>query len=301
MVSGIGFGGEPFGRGAWGGALSASLSLVSALAVSENVIQLTFSVPVYFSGLLDFQDASNRLKYTISPVVGSVGIDGTAAKAVAAASVSLAGVSGVVTGLNVYVTTDRPMTPNPAQYLITCQNLWSADLSQQIVPGGNSAPFAGLYRVIAPPQLQTKSQRGDIANPQDYDAVTSGITPNPTQIQLGCFAIDSTGDYAVETGLTGYKKRILRRLLSRPGAFLHLGNRYGAGIRQYGKTLASAQNRSRMIAAAEQQVSLEPETEQVSVRSSLDQQNPGKSYLVILAKTRSGKVLRVLTPVTTSN
>jgi hypothetical protein len=280
--------------------MSSVLQLVSALAVSENVVQLQFTTPVYFSQYLDFQDGSDRTKYTITPVAGTIGLDGTAARPIATTTIVQADTPGVLRGQTLLVTTDRPMTPSPAQYVIACQNLWSADLTSEILSSASTAQFFAVFKVMAPPQLQTLSRRGDFANPQDLEMVQQGISVNPTAIQLGCFSIDATGDYAVESGLVGYKKRLLRRIMSSPGAFLHLGQQYGAGVRQYGKRLMSAQTRAQLIAAVEVQVALEPETAKVSVKTVIDVNNPGLLYLVVLAQTKTGKTLKIVTGINAS-
>ncbi len=300
MMTGVGWGGEAFGRDPWGGSYTSVPQLQSALAVSENVVQLFFSVPIYYSGLYDIEDASNRALYTLTPVAGSTGLDGTPAKPLNVASVTLGSLSNTYTGQVLLLTTDRPMTPNPAQYVVQCSGLWSADMSEPLLTTASSAQFNAVYKQIVSAQVQTLSTRGDFANPQDLDAITSGITPAPQAIQLGSFVVDDTGDYAVETGLVGYKKRILRRIIATPGAFLHLGNQYGAGVRLYGKKLGSATKRAQLTAAVETQVGLEPETAKVSVTTSWSADNPGLIYLVVLARTKTGRVLKVIAPVNTS-
>jgi hypothetical protein len=300
MMTGVGWGGEEFGRAPWGGAYPAVPQLQSALAVSENVIQLFFTVPIYFSGLFDIEDASNKARYTITPVAGSIGLDGTPAKPLLVAAVDTGSLPGTYMGQVILLTTDRPMTPNPAQYIVKCNGLWSQDQTEQLLSTASSAQFNAVYKQVALPQTQTLTVRGDFANPQDLDAITSGITPNPTAVQLGSYVVDDTGDYAVETGLVGYKKRILRRIIATPGAFLHLGQGYGAGVRLYGKKLGSATKRAQLTAAVEAQVSLEPETAKVRCTSSLDPLNPGLIYLVVLARTKTGKVLKVIAPINVS-
>ena len=297
---GVGWGGAPFGKSAWGGALGAVLKLTQALAVSENGIQLLFSTPVYFSGLFDIEDASNKARYSLTPVPGSVGLDGTPAKPLGVVRVSLGSHVGTYTGQVLLITTDRPMTPNPAQYVVTCNGLWSSDHTTQLDTSAASQRFNAVFKQVARPQTQTLSIRGDFANPQDLDAATNGVTPNPTLMSLGTFVVDDTGDYAVETGLVGYKKRILRRILTVPGGYLHLGQGYGAGVRRYGKQLGSATKRAQLCAAVETQVGLEPETAKASVSIAPDNGNPGLFYLVVLARTKSGKTLKVIAPVNSS-
>jgi hypothetical protein len=63
----------------------------------------------------------------------------------------------------------------------------------------------------------------------------------------------------------------------------------------------SAQTRAQLIAAVEVQVALEPETAKVSVKTVIDVNNPGLLYLVVLAQTKTGKTLKIVTGINASN
>lgn len=279
----------------------AAPSLVSAIAVSENVLQLTFSQPVYFSGLLDIPDASSRKRYTLTPQPGSYGMDGTLAKPLGVASVQQVQTPNTYLGQVLNLTTDRPMTPNPAQYTVQCNGLFGLDRVTPLNPSGSSLPFTSTFKLLQPPQIETIAPRGDVANPQTLEGITAGLTPNPQQISLGSFVVNA-GDYATETGLVAYKARLYRRMITAVDGFLHLaGKNYGAGLLQYGKKLGSSSIRAQLLAAIEQQAGLEPETAAVAAKSTPNNQNPGEMFIVLMAKTKFGQSLKLVAPVNVSS
>ena len=298
---GSGYGGAGWGSGGWGGPSSAAPKLLSALAVSENVVRLTFSGPIYYSGLLDYPDASNRRRYAFAPVAGTTGMDGTMAKPVSAASAAVYRQPGLLFGCVIDVTTDRPMTPTPAQYVVACSGLFASDGTTPLDLEHTSATFTGVFKVIQPPQNETTSPRGDIAMPQSPEAIQGGLVANPAGITMGSFVV-ADGDYATQSGMIEYKERVYRRMVTVKDAFLHLaGRNYGGSLLTYGKRLGSASVRTKLSGSIEQQVAMEPETSKVSCKTVVSTSNPGLLYLVLLAKTHFGKSLKVVAPVNGSS
>lgn len=295
---GTGFGGSSWGGSGWGGPVEDVPALQSAVAVAENVVQLTFNVPVYFTGLLDVADASNRKRYSFAPVPGSTGMDGAAAKPIRAASAVAVPVPGKFLGTVVNVTTDRPMSPSPAAYVVTCNGIFGSD---GLTPLSMvSATFTSVFKVLQPPQVETLTPRGDVAMPQSREAVLTGVVGDASTITLGSFVV-SSGDYATQSGMVEYKERLYRRMVTLRDAFLHLaGKGYGGSLLARGKKLGSTAARSDLQAAMEEQTGREPETAAVSCKTVPSQQNPGLLFLVLLAKTRFGRAIKVVAPVNTS-
>lgn len=291
---GPGWGSEWWGAGGWGGPTSAALQLVDAVAIRENVVQLTFNQPVYFSELLDIPDGSIISKYTVAPVAGSVGIDGNPARPVNVAAVALAQTPedqgdlppGSQFGAVLDVTLDRPMSPFPCAYTITVSQLFDADLSVALDPGHATLQYAAVFKVFVPPQISTPAFNRDFSNPQSLFGATN--LPNPQNVaNLGVFPI-SDGDYAIDSGLQGYKKRCFRRLYTAVAGFLHLGPTYGVGIPQQGKKLARPATIAQLAASAESQIGQEPETKSVHVTGARDTQNPGLTRFTVIAVTKGG-------------
>jgi hypothetical protein len=266
--------------------LDAALTVVSAVASRENAVQVVFSHGVYFSALGDVQDAADPAHYLVLPIDGTVGLDGQPARPVTVQSVAaLTPPPGAFPNTIVELTLDRPMTPFPSQYSVTASGLFTADLSLPIEPSAATQRFAGVFKEVVPPQVNSGHPMRDLANPQTQSAL---VAANASAL-LGSFATDSSGDYAFDQGIVGFKKRILRRLVTRAGGFAHLGSTYGVGVPAAGKKLASAANRANLAAEAEKQIGQEPETSVVRVTSIVDTATPEKTLFRIYVRPKVGQ------------
>jgi hypothetical protein len=286
-MSNVGWGAGEWGASPWGGTLDAALLVLEAVASRENAVQIVFNHPVYLSGLGDLPDGADPSHYSVTPVPGFVGADGTEARAVtvlAAAAVSPVP-AGVFPGAIVELTLDRPMTPFPSMYQVACAGLFTADLASPLDPATSTGRFSGCFKELVPPQVDAGHPMRDLANPQTQGALIAAAP----QALLGSFAADGSGDYASDQGLTGYEKRILRRLVTIPGGFLHLGRNYGVGVAAAGKKLATASARAKLAADAEKQIAQEPETAVVRVTPVVDNSTPGKFLLRIFARPKVGR------------
>lgn len=293
-MSGPGFGDDLWGQGAWGGAIEGVLAVVGALASRENVVSLFFSRPVYASGLFDAADAADPSHYAITAVGASRGADGRPARPVRvveatavvppAPPVTAQHVAGQVD-----LTLDRPLSPYPAVYVVAASGLVTPDLSLLLVDDYASATIAAVFRQVVTPSITTPAPNRDFANPQTAKVL-------PTDV-LGVIRIGDDGDYALDAGLLAYKKRVFRRLITRPGSFVHLGS-YGVGVPSYGKRLGLASVRESIAVLAEQQIALEPETAAVRVRL-VDDAAPGLVRVQIVARLRGGQALKFGFPFST--
>lgn len=280
------FGISPFGIAGMGDDAPPNLALLGALAYAENVIRLQFSVPVYWSGVLDMNDASRPEFYVVSPVGTTIGYDGLPARPVSCIAVEVATdelPDGAIPGQYLDLTLDRPMSPYPAAYQIDVTSLVSADLSQVLeVPA--SVQCYAVFKQIIQPSISSPTPSRDFSNPQSLATVPQGAVLDPSA--LGVFAVDSTGDYAYDSGFVSYKKRLYRRLITRPGGFLHLGPNYGVGIPQHSKKLAQASVLAKLAAEAEKQIGQEPETASVKVTTTSD--GTGLVRFNIFVRMRNG-------------
>jgi hypothetical protein len=280
VPGGGGWGGGGWGGSGWGGGSGVG-ALQGALAVSENVIRVYFSHAPYYSGLLDPGDASNPEAYSILPVAGTVGLDGTQARSVSAI---VAAVGGDPNSID--VTLDRPLTAWPAQYQVATLGLVTgAPPSTTPIPDASTA-FPAVYRQIVAAVPDALIASRDFANPQ-----TAADQTTSQSSLLGSYPVDDSGDYAFDEGLASYKKRVLRRLITRKNGFAHLPG-YGVGVPTYGKRLQKAGVRATIAADAEAQISQEPETDKVSVVARVDRSNPGLVYFIVTARTKSGQDVR---------
>jgi hypothetical protein len=277
-----GWGAEGWGSDPWGGSLSGSpIVFQGCVAIAENVVRLYFSETPYFSGLLDALDASLLSHYSVAPDPTTQGVDGSAARPV---TVLYAEVGGDPDSIDLVL--DRPMTPAPSLYSVTVTGIADAATVTPI-----AAPvtlgFVGCYRRIVPPQLDSPVPSRDFANPQTPASLTGTSPLSPSAIAYGTYVVDDTGDYAFDAGVVAYKKRVLRRGMTRKNGFAHLPG-YGVGIPQQGKRLASATLRQQMAADWESQIKQEPETAAVSVTTVTDPSTPSLCFFVVRARMKSG-------------
>lgn len=300
----FGWGAEPWGGGPWGGATVTSFSIVSAIAVAENVVRVQMTLPIYWSGLFDEHDAASPSKYTIA-TVGGIGFDGLPVHPVNVVGAVLTDSEDLqpneVGNTSLDITTDRPLSPAPTSYSITLEGLFTADMSQPIDPAGAFSQFEGLYRVVVPPRIDAGHPMRDFGNQQTSS--TQIVSPQPANqiLRLGVFVPGSDGDYAIDQGLASLRKRIYRRLVTRPGGFAHLGPSYGVGIPSYGKRLALPSVIAKLSALAEKQIAQEPEVAQVKVTGRMDPSGTGLAWFTILVRTKTGQATKFSFPFSTTS
>ncbi len=289
-MPGVGFGAGRWGSSAWGGA--AALLVEGAVAARENAIQVEFSQKIYFSGVLDPKDASDVSNYTLTPVAGGVAMDGSPVRPVNIVAAALVDVTGGA-GRFLELTLDRPMSPWPCQYSLGLNGIWLEDQSNAMPD--TEVVVAAVFKQLVKPSLDVGIIARDIANPQTLSNAYSAQVPDPLNPNnLGTIVVDDTGDYASDDGNSAYKMRILRRAVTIPGGFVHLGDEYGVGIPSHGKRLAQAGVLGRLSSELEKQVGKEPETEKVVVRTGFN--SPGSVRFVILAKPKVGQALKFAMP-----
>jgi hypothetical protein len=123
----------------------------------------------------------------------------------------------------------------------------------------------------------TAQGRFDLANPQFVVDAAGNV------VALGTLQVDSTGDLALETGIPYLRKRIIRRLTTPTGAFLHMLN-YGLAIPQKRNMRPSEMIRLKVL--AEQQIRQEPDV--VAAQVSLSSPRPGSDILFVSVQTVTG-------------
>jgi hypothetical protein len=295
VYSGEGFGSEFWGGGPWGGVLGSgeggggggsAFALMGALAVRENVVRLTFSVPPQLSGVYDGNDGTLPSHYSIAVVDGTIGLDGLPVRPVRVVQV-LPG--PIATQADLWL--DRPLSPYPTQYVVTATGLF--DILDEPQSGPFVERFVGLYRGLVPPTADLAVPSRDFANPQSFSGLVDSL-PNTTDAnQLGTYQIDETSDVAYDEGLVSYKKRVFRRLSTRKGAYLHLPE-YGVSFMLHVKQLARPGMIQQLATEAEQQIRQEPET--VSCVVTIAQQGALTLYKIVV-KTNIGRQLTLHAPV----
>ena len=243
----IGWGSSAWGGSPWGTG-GEELRLLGAQPIRENVLRLEFNVAPRLSFLADPRDGALPDRYSVVPVDGTLGRDGLPPRPVSPFQIDRAAVE-LSLGRFVDVTVDRRLSPYPARYLVSVHRRVAFD-GMPLDPARTSAEADGLRRAL-PVNLATRSiGRTDLAGTIEP---ASGAPYVPA---------DASGDVATDQGLASYRKRVLRRLLTRRGAFAHLPG-YGVGTAAQVKKLATPSVRARLVADAEEQIRREPETQNV--------------------------------------
>lgn len=103
----------------------------------------------------------------------------------------------------------------------------------------------------------------------------------------GTYQLTSTNDFALHTGESALKKRIIRRAISTPGGFFHLDD-YGAGIQC--KRLNTPTDRARIRAQMLEQVRTEPGVAAASVSVSV---SDGILYVTVKVRPTGGEPFRI--------
>lgn len=256
MTQSAGWGAGAWGESAWGVA-EEDLALVSARAVRENVVRLTFTTAPLFTGLENSQDAARLDHYSVT-TVGGVGLDGEPVRPVLPVLVEVVADEGS----SLDVTVDRPFTAYAAVYRVSATGLMSVD-GANLLPG-QSRTFFGMRAGSAPVgSAETVVAGRDLANPQVARDLLNVAPEDPTA-SLGTYRIGPDGDYAADRPFASYRKRCVRRVTTRLGGFAHLA-RYGAGANGHVKRQATARERQLLAEQAEQQIRFEPETLSVTV------------------------------------
>lgn len=268
-----------WGESAWGGLSWGSggeeLRLLRAFPVRENVARLEFNVPVRLTFLSDPRDGAETDRYAFAPIDGSIGRDGLPPRPVSTYAVARA-VVPLSLGRSLDVTVDRSFSPFPARYRATVNRLFALD-GLPLLPGHTQAEMDGLSRALPVLLPELAVARGDLSAAAEIPG-GEAIVP-----------VDASGDVAVERGLDSLRKRILRRLLTRRGAFAHLPG-YGVGIPAEIKRLATPSVRARIVADAEAQCRREPEVESAEARLDPIAEEPGAWRLSVRVRARAGSL-----------
>lgn len=272
--------GSGFGLTPWGSGDDSYFRILDIYPYAENEIRIVFNKEVNFTGVLDPKDASNVTRYSIKEDTASIGNDGLPARKVSIAETALIPFSDNKT---VRLILDRPMSPFPAKYLVSANNIYSYEMILFDICYASKEIY-GLFRGLFPLSLQTIVSSKDIANPNLLSQITSNGIPVDNN-SLGIIPVSADGDYGFDSGIVNLKKRVYRRLITKPGAFMHLPG-YGVGLLEYGKKLNIAYWRSQISNTAKNQILQEPDVAACSVSVESDTKKPNLIYVHVLVKSK---------------
>lgn len=282
------WGSGTWGNGSWGGGVPTDpITIVDCQPIRENVIRVEFDMVLFHTGLLEGKDSSRLEKWVVTADPSTTGISGEAARAVRVVKVELTGEDGGVApedyGRFASLILDRPMTPWPAVYSVAWSDIWGAESTSGTT---GSATMLAAYRRIEPPTIEAPRRSRDFANPQNV-RLGRGSFPDP-ELVLGTFGIADDGDYAMDEGEASLKKRILRRVMTRKNAFVHLPG-YGVGVPEHAKKLGRGAVISSLRADAEAQIGEEPDVAATRVVIVQEPNEPGLVKFRIAVRPRFGR------------
>ena len=194
----------------------------------SNTLRLYFNKEPRHNSPLGASDGLSRMNYTLSVVSGP----GAAPviEAVENPAPRPDDVVGFPLAWSVDLRLDRRILANTVYLVIASASLLAAD----------DDPMAAspLDRDDAPGDITARTK------PREAPPATRPGVDFQYDFFSGVFQIDPRGDLGVHAGIQALKKRILRRLLSRPGGFYHLPT-YGVGLRVKEASGAGELNRLR--------------------------------------------------------
>lgn len=186
--------------------------------------------------------------------------------------------------LSVYL--DSDVSPS-TEYALTLDTL-----NARLDDGTSAAIYqvSGTFTSFAQSAIQlataqrTINQRYDLANP-----FVSSQAPFGTSSPLGTLQIDSSGDYANDSGVSYFYKRVTRRATVGLGEFLHLPD-YGFTIPE--KTILRPSDIRRLQARATQQILREPDC--VSCQVVISTPAIGVVQMTIFATSDTGEKINAI-------
>jgi hypothetical protein len=285
-----GFGLLPFGASPWGGPGQISLSAVRAIG-SNELIAFFSSVPKYRDPL-GYQDARNVQLWGIEPVDPI--------------TIGLGGEVFVEPGKR------RPSEPYPwiAEAFVDGADPTQIHLrtATQLEPGAeydvsvlgairgkDCESFGGLatHRVLARGRAEGARSRfaaidtyRDIANP--YFAVEPQT--GKTVVAPGFWAQDDAGEYVLGDATASLKKRVLRRIQTETGGFIHLRN---YGVRATKGQLARGPEVQAFAIRLQEQLLTEPDVSAASVTGTIAVTQAGSgivTFAIVVKPRSSGEV-----------
>lgn len=260
-----GFGGYSFGTGG-------PLAVVRAVAVAGQAVRVVYDEEPLHRSPAGISDALNPSNYTVT-VPGAnatapipMGVDTTMVVGPTYAVGNGSGAAGE-RGFDVHV--DRQLVAG-VTYRITVRNVVAA--VGGLIGSPNAANFGGVTRLEdtrLPARLQDLI---DFANPP----------------ALGHWVIDDSGDMAPDSPDAGTKKRVMRRITTRRGAFRWMPD-YGVGFDL--KAIASVPQLAAMKIDIIRQIKLEPDVAGVDVKITLA--TSGLTTISVRVRTRRGTFLDI--------
>jgi len=245
---------------------SADFRVVLASAVESNLLRVWFSFEPRHLSPMGTLDALNRLNWTLGVTAGSASVPVVEqvedARARALPSFSLA--------WSVDLRVDRALEQRSTYQAVAASVVPSASGTALAVSPYDRASCAGI--AVAGTRRPRRAQQ--TLQGVDFKYLTFE----------GRFALNSRGDLDLHGGIEALKKRVIRRMMTVPGAFTHLPG-YGVGLRS--KRLFNATEHAKLRAEILRQIRQEEEVEDLTVKIDVA---PTRTYLLVslVVRMRTG-------------
>jgi hypothetical protein len=252
-------------------ACACPLAILRAIAISSNVVRVAFAAAPKFISAMGVNDAQNPANYTFAVTVGQATppVALYIAPALIVGPARGVGNGGAVNERGVDITVDRPLIVG-LSYLVTIANV--TDPLGVSLGLNTSAGFVGITNVQTTKLPRRLTDLVDLFN-SPFD---------------GTFIVDDSGDIAPQSGIDGYKKRVIRRITTPLNAFAFLVG-YGVGVKL--KKVASLAEISALKTDVIRQVMLEPETASVDASTTINAL--GVLTIMLNIKTKVGAFVQV--------
>ncbi len=252
------YGTSGYGTSAYGG-VTPNLSIVNAVAISTNVIRVTFTKEPQNILRSLAGDVLNPGEWSITRGDTGQGFN----------ILEITKFSNLIWDVRVL----EPLASSNIVHTIAAPGL--LDTGGSLIDNPRSATFPGVLDASkATPERRTAFRNQAI---RDLD---NPPAPAGTNNSGGSLIIGTDGDYQLQDGPGLVRKLIFRRLTTQRGGFWHLPN-YGVGLRV--KEPVPGSELIKLQAEIERQVRLEPEVDKVSVRIT---QSGNALTVLVLAKLR---------------
>lgn len=259
-----GWGASPWGSGMGGGV--GAMSILDAYAISERQLILDLSAAPRAFSTIGVGDALNPLTWSVKR------LDTNAELVVLS--------TRMVTSTQVELYTLTKFSPMLISHRVTAIGLLDSAGAQLAPP--NTWDWTGCQKDVP---AEIVGGLSDFAN-----------KPTNDQSFTGVILVDSSGDYAHDSGQTMLRKLVMRRLIMAPGEFFFL-DQYGLGLRV--KETLRDSDIPKLQAAAQGQLLREPEFSRVSVQMSLTTDGVLNVKVTAVLRQDNSQV-RVNVPVPTS-
>lgn len=290
-----GFGGMPYGGGPYGTATADSLGLTGQVqALTANQVVVQYAGDPGFPNPFNADSPLNPSNWTLVPLDPP----GAAARLVQDVRlVTAETLPLLLDDVPQLISVELPAFLVSFDGVLTEGALYRLDLRTEgtETSGCGCAEFRALRIRLDALHTDQRDESGflrDIANPfLSRDAIR--FPP-----ALGTYQITDTGDLALDKdGVSGLRKRIIRRVVTAAGEFFHLP---GYGVALGVKTLLTIDSLQRLQARITAQVVREPEVAEADVSVVRVQGHPEVLSINVRARTSGGTEIGAVVPVSTA-